>query len=83
MHTGLVVADAANLFDVSFRSDARIDIGCNMHARRYFVKALEANDARAAIPLAAFRAVRRRGCHAHCRSGAASRGTAAPVETRV
>jgi hypothetical protein len=28
---------------------------CNVHARRYFVKALEANDARAAVPLAAFK----------------------------
>lgn len=28
-----------------------------MHARRYFVKALEANDARAAVPVAAFRAI--------------------------
>src|SRR5260370_26132497 len=27
----------------------------NMHARRYFVKALEANDARAAIPIKAFK----------------------------
>ena len=26
-----------------------------MHARRYFVKALEANDARAAIPIKAFK----------------------------
>jgi transposase len=57
MRTGPVVADAANLFDASFHSDARIEIGCNMHARRYFVKALEANDARAAVPLAAFRAL--------------------------
>jgi hypothetical protein len=28
-----------------------------MHARRYFVKALDANDARAAVPVAAFRAL--------------------------
>lgn len=52
-----MVADAANLFDRSFKSEERIEVGCNMHARRYFVKALEATDARAAIPLAAFRAL--------------------------
>src|SRR5438105_2555857 len=51
---GPVVADAANLFDHSFRDPARVEIGCNMHARRYFVKALDAGDARAAVPLSAF-----------------------------
>jgi transposase len=51
---GPIVADAANLFDKSFLSPARIEVGCNMHARRYFVKALDAGDARAAVPLAAF-----------------------------
>lgn len=55
LRTGPVVADASNLFDESFRSDERIEVGCNMHARRYFVKALDANDARAAVPIAAFR----------------------------
>jgi transposase len=55
LRRGPVVADAANLFDASFRSDERMEIGCNMHARRYFVKALDAGDARAAIPIAAFR----------------------------
>lgn len=52
---GPVVADAANLFDKSFADGKRIEVGCNMHARRYFVKALEAGDARAAVPLAAFK----------------------------
>ena len=52
---GYTVADAATLFDASFRGDERIEIGCNMHARRYFVKALDAKDARAALPLAAFK----------------------------
>jgi transposase len=52
---GPVVADAANLFDKSFQDKRRIEVGCNMHARRYFVKALEAGDARAAVPLAAFK----------------------------
>jgi transposase len=54
---GYVVADASNLFDVSFQSEARIEVGCNMHARRYFVKALDANDVRAAVPIAAFKAL--------------------------
>jgi transposase len=54
---GPVVADAANLFDHSFASGARVEVGCNMHARRYFVKALDAGDARAAVPLAAFQAL--------------------------
>ncbi len=54
---GPVVADAAGLFDATFASPARIEVGCNMHARRYFVKALDAGDARAAVPIAAFRAL--------------------------
>lgn len=57
LRKGYIVADAANLFDASFRSEERIEVGCNMHARRYFVKALEANDARAAVPVAAYRAL--------------------------
>lgn len=55
--TGPVVADASNLFDSSFARPDLIEVGCNMHARRYFVKALDANDARAAVPVAAFRAL--------------------------
>jgi transposase len=57
LRKGPVVADAANLFDASFASDDRMEIGCNMHARRYFVKALEAGDARASVAIAAYRAV--------------------------
>jgi transposase len=57
MRTGYVVADASNLFDKSFKSPTRIEVGCNMHARRYFVKALDANDVRAAVPIAAFKAL--------------------------
>ncbi len=57
LRTGFVCADASNLFDRSFADAARIEVGCNMHARRYFVKALEAGDARAAVPLAAFQAL--------------------------
>lgn len=51
---GYVVADAANLFDRSFAAGSCVEVGCNMHSRRYFVKALEAGDARAAVPLKAF-----------------------------
>jgi len=54
---GYVVADAAGIFDASFLSDERTEVGCNMHSRRRFVKALEAGDARAAVPLAAYRAL--------------------------
>jgi transposase len=54
---GYTVADAASIFDVSFRRPELIEIGCNMHARRYFVKALDAGDARAAVPIAAFQAL--------------------------
>lgn len=54
---GLTVADASNLFDLSFRRDDLIECGCNMHARRYFVKALDRGDTRAALPLAAFKKI--------------------------
>src|SRR5262249_41387528 len=54
---GFVVADAASTFDESFHRPDLIEIGCNMHARRYFVKALDAQDARAAIPIKAFKAL--------------------------
>ena len=54
---GPIVADASNLFDALFQSPDRIEVGCNMHARRYWVKALEAGDARASVPVAAYRAL--------------------------
>ncbi len=54
---GYVVADAAQIFDKSFQRADLIECGCNMHSRRYFVKALEANDARASVPLKAFQAL--------------------------
>jgi transposase len=54
---GYVVADAATLFDKSFKYGDRIEVGCNMHARRYFVRTLEDGDARAAVPIAAFQAL--------------------------
>ncbi|MDX2026983.1 IS66 family transposase [Microcella sp.] len=57
LRQGPVCADASNLFDESFKRDDLIEIGCNMHARRYFVKALEAGDARAAIVLKAYKTI--------------------------
>src|ERR1039457_1838832 len=53
--TGFTVADASGLFDASFRRDDLIECGCNMYGRRYFAKALDAGDARAALPLAAYK----------------------------
>lgn len=52
---GLTVADASNLFDVAFRRKDLIECACNMHGRRYFTKALDAGDQRAALPVAAFK----------------------------
>ena len=52
---GYTVADAASVFDKSFARDDLIECGCNMHARRYFVRALEGGDDRAALPLAGFK----------------------------
>jgi len=42
LRDGLTVADASNAFDASFLREELIECGCNMHARRYFVKALDA-----------------------------------------
>jgi transposase len=56
LRNGYTVADASNVFDASFqRNPALIECGCNMHARRYYVKALDAGDKRAALPLAAYK----------------------------
>jgi transposase len=56
LREGLTVADAAGLFDASFAKNKKlIECGCNMHARRYFVKALDAGDKRAALPIAAYK----------------------------
>jgi transposase len=57
MRQGYVVADAAGIFDSSFEREGIVECGCNMHARRYFAKALDAGDARAALPLAAFKSL--------------------------
>jgi len=53
--SGYTVADAANIFDESFKRDDLIECGCNTHARRYFKKALDAGDNRAALPIGAFK----------------------------
>lgn len=54
---GYTVADASNLFDASFKRPGLIEVGCNMHSRRYFVKALDRGDTRAALPIAAFKEI--------------------------
>jgi transposase len=53
--TGYTVADASTLFDQSFKREDIIECGCHMHSRRYFAKALDAGDARAALPIAAYK----------------------------
>jgi transposase len=52
---GYTVADASNLFDRSFERPELIECGCNMHGRRYWAKALDAGDTRAALPIAAYK----------------------------
>ena len=54
---GYVVADAAGIFDESFERPDLIECCCNMHSRRYFTKALDAGDQRAALPLAAYKKI--------------------------
>jgi transposase len=56
LREGPTVADASNVFDASFQHNPKLlECGCNMHARRYYVKALDAGDKRAALPLAAYK----------------------------
>lgn len=52
---GYTVADAATMFDKSFARDGIIECGCNMHARRKFVAALDNGDNRATLPVSAFK----------------------------
>ncbi len=54
LRDGFAVADGSNLFDASFKRPELIECGCNMHARRYFKKALDVGDERMALALAAF-----------------------------
>jgi transposase len=55
LREGFTVVDAATLFDSSFKRPGIIECGCNMHARRYFVKAVDSGDARGALALAAYK----------------------------
>ena len=55
LRSGFTVADASSLFDTAFKREDLVECGCNMHARRYFVKALDAGDTRAALPIAAYK----------------------------
>lgn len=55
LREGYTVADASSIFDASFKRPELIECGCNMHGRRYFTKALDAGDSRAALPLAAWK----------------------------
>lgn len=55
LRKGYTVADASTIFESSFRREGITECGCNMHARRYFAKALDGGDSRAALPLAAFK----------------------------
>jgi transposase len=57
LRSGPTLADASNVFDKSFLREDLIELGCNMHARRYFVKALDSGDTRAALPLSAFKRI--------------------------
>jgi transposase len=52
--SGPIVCDASNMFDAVFKRDDLDEAGCNAHARRKFVAALDAGDARAAIAIKAF-----------------------------
>lgn len=55
LRRGYTVADASNLFELSFKREDLVECGCNMHARRYFAKALDGGDTRAALPMAAYK----------------------------
>lgn len=56
LREGFTVADAGSQFNASFAGRPNlIECGCNMHGRRYFTKALDAGDTRAALPLAAYK----------------------------
>lgn len=55
MRKGPTMADASNAFDKSFMRPELIELVCNAHGRRGFVKALDSGDTRAAIPIAAFK----------------------------
>ena len=56
LRRGWLQADGTNLYDKLFKdrpghAATAVEVGCWMHGRRYFVRALEAGDLRAAVPL--------------------------------
>lgn len=55
LREGYTVADASSIFEASFKRPGLIECGCNMHGRRYWTKALDAGDSRAALPLAVWK----------------------------
>ncbi|WP_181197722.1 IS66 family transposase [Enhygromyxa salina] len=57
LREGIVVLDMDTLFTAQRKRPELIDCGCNMHARRYFVKALDSGDTRAALVIGAFKAL--------------------------
>lgn len=57
LRQGLTMADASNLFDKSFLRPELIELACNVHARRYFIRALDSGDKRAALPIAAYKRI--------------------------
>ena len=52
---GPIVADAAPILTATFAREDVIECNCNTHARRYFVKALDGGDSRAALIVGAYR----------------------------
>lgn len=65
LRAGLTFADAASVFDQAFAQDNIVECDCNMHARRYFVQALDGGDSRAALALDAYQVlygIEREGC---------------------
>lgn len=55
LRKGYTVADASTIYESSFWREGIVECGCNMHARRYFTKALDGGDSRAGLALAAFK----------------------------
>ena len=55
LREGIVVTDMDTLFDAQRKRPELTDCACNMHARRYFVKALDSGDERAALVIGAFK----------------------------
>lgn len=54
-YKGFLQADAANGFDVLYKDGSIVEVGCNAHCRRRFVKAKEAGEQAALWVLAAYK----------------------------